>query len=380
MFEFEVVKKCKHTGARAGVLHTPHGEIKTPVYMPVGTRATVKALTPDQVKETGAQILLSNTYHLYLRPGEKLVRQAGGLHSFMHWDKPILTDSGGFQVFSLGALRKITEEGVEFRSHIDGSAHLFTPESVMQVEQDLGADIIMAFDECAAHDKPYAYVKNSMERTLRWAERCKRAKTSENQALFGIVQGGMFADLRRESAKGVNAMGFPGHAIGGLSVGEEKKVMYDMLEVTTPLLDEHKPRYLMGVGSPDCLIEGAMRGVDMFDCVLQSRTARMGTALTSRGKMNLRNAKYAADFSPIDPACDCYACRHFSRAYIRHLVTVGEILGATLLTIHNIRFSVSLMEQMREAILADDFPAFRAEKMAQMGYACIDMGSGYALS
>ena len=332
MFEFEVIKKCEHTGARAGVLHTPHGDIKTPVFMPVGTRATVKA------------------------------------------------DSGGFQVFSLGSLRKITEEGVQFRSHIDGSAHLFTPEKVMQIEQDLGADIIMAFDECAAHDKPYAYVKDSMERTMRWAERCQKAKTRQDQALFGIVQGGMFADLRRQSARTINAMGFPGHAIGGLSVGEEKSVMYDMLEVTTPLLDAHKPRYLMGVGSPDCLIEGTARGVDMFDCVLQSRTARMGTALTSRGKMNLRNAKYAADFSPIDPECDCYACRNFSRAYIRHLVTVGEILGATLLTIHNIRFSVSLMEQMREAILQGDYPAFRAEKMQQMGYSCIDIGRDYALS
>ena len=380
MFEFEVIKKCEHTGARAGVLHTPHGDIKTPVFMPVGTRATVKALTPEQVEQTQAQILLSNTYHLYLRPGEQLVKQAGGLHGFMHWNKPILTDSGGFQVFSLGSLRKITEEGVQFRSHIDGSAHLFTPEKVMQIEQDLGADIIMAFDECAAHDKPYAYVKDSMERTMRWAERCQKAKTRQDQALFGIVQGGMFADLRRQSARTINAMGFPGHAIGGLSVGEEKSVMYDMLEVTTPLLDAHKPRYLMGVGSPDCLIEGTARGVDMFDCVLQSRTARMGTALTSRGKMNLRNAKYAADFSPIDPECDCYACRNFSRAYIRHLVTVGEILGAPLLTIHNIRFSVSLMEQMREAILQGDYPAFRAEKMQQMGYSCIDIGRDYALS
>ena len=380
MFEFEVIKKCEHTGARAGVLHTPHGDIKTPVFMPVGTRATVKALTPEQVEQTQAQILLSSTYHLYLRPGEQLVKQAGGLHGFMHWNKPILTDSGGFQVFSLGSLRNITEEGVQFRSHIDGSAHLFTPEKVMQIEQDLGADIIMAFDECAAHDKPYAYVKDSMERTMRWAERCQKAKTRQDQALFGIVQGGMFADLRRQSVRTINAMGFPGHAIGGLSVGEEKSVMYDMLEVTTPLLDAHKPRYLMGVGSPDCLIEGTARGVDMFDCVLQSRTARMGTALTSRGKMNLRNAKYAADFSPIDPECDCYACRNFSRAYIRHLVTLGEILGATLLTIHNIRFSVSLMEQMREAILQGDYPAFRAEKMQQMGYSCIDIGRDYALS
>ncbi|MBR6816654.1 MAG: tRNA guanosine(34) transglycosylase Tgt [Clostridia bacterium] len=380
MFEFELIKQCKHTGARAGVLHTPHGDIKTPVYMPVGTRATVKSLTPDQVKETNAQIMLSNTYHLYLRPGHQLVKQAGGLHQFMHWDKPILTDSGGFQVFSLDGLRKITEEGVEFRSHIDGSAHMFTPESVMQIEQDLGADIIMAFDECPSHDKPYDYVKKSMERTLRWAERCKQAKTREDQALFGIIQGGMFEDLRIESAKATCAMDFPGIAIGGLSVGEEKKIMYRMLDVTVPHITRNKPRYLMGVGSPDCLIEGVARGVDMFDCVLQSRTARMGTALTSRGKMNIRNAKFAADFSPIDPDCDCYACRNFTRAYVRHLISVGEILGATLLTIHNIRFSISLMEQMREAILNDDFPAFRQEMMGKMGFSCIDSTTDYALS
>lgn len=260
MFEFEVLKECEKTGARAGVLHTPHGDIKTPVYMPVGTQAAVKALTTQQVEECGAQILLANTYHLYLRPGDELVKEAGGLHQFMHWDKPILTDSGGFQVFSLGELRRLTEEGAHFKSHLDGSAHTLTPEKVMQIEQNLGADIIMAFDECTPYPATYEYTKNSMERTHRWAERCQKAKTSRNQALFGIVQGGMFADLRRESALAINSMDFPGNAIGGLSVGEPKAKMYELLEVVTPLLERNKPRYLMGVGTPDCLLEG----IDLF--------------------------------------------------------------------------------------------------------------------
>ncbi len=369
MFEFELIKECEETGARAGVFHTPHGDIQTPVYMPVGTRASVKALTPEQVEETGAQIILSNTYHLYLRPGEELVRQAGGLHKFMHWNKPILTDSGGFQVFSLGDLNSLSKEGARFKSHIDGSYHMFTPKKAVEIQEALGADVIMAFDECVPYPSDYEYTKESMHTTHEWAEQCLAAKTRDDQALFGIVQGGMYADLREESARTINAMGFPGNAIGGLSVGEEKSLMYEMLEIITPLLDRHKPRYLMGVGSPDCLLEGMARGVDMFDCVLQTRTARMGTALTGRGKLNVRNAKYAADFSPLDEECDCYACRHFSRAYIRHLMNVGEILGATLLSIHNIRFSVSLMERAREAILGGYFPEFKKESMLKMGYA-----------
>ena len=368
MFEFELIKEDKRTGARAGILHTPHGDIETPIYMPVGTRASVKALTPVQLKEVGTQILLSNTYHLYLRPGESLIKKAGGIHRFMNWDRPVLTDSGGFQVFSLDGLRKISEEGVEFRSHIDGSYHMFTPEKVMQIEQDIGADIIMALDECPAHDKSYGYVKDSMERTLRWAERCKNAKTRDDQALFGIIQGGMFSDLRIESTKGTVAMDFPGIAVGGLSVGEEKPVMYKMLDTIMPYIPKNKPRYLMGVGSPDCLFEGVERGIDMFDCVLQTRTARMGTALTSHGKMNMRNAKYQDDFSPLDEECDCYACRNFSRAYIRHLVTMGEILGATLLSIHNIHFSLNLMKNMKEAIIGDCFTEYKAEMMEKMGY------------
>lgn len=373
MFEFEIIKEDKKTRARAGILHTPHGDIETPIFMPVGTRATVKALTPEQVEEAGAQIILANTYHLYLRPGNGLVKKAGGLHSFMNWNKPILTDSGGFQVFSLDGLRKITEEGVEFKSHIDGSLHVFTPENVMQIEEDLGADIIMALDECAASDKPYEYVRPSMYRTMRWAERCKKAKKREDQALFGIVQGGVFEDLRIESSKIIDDMDFPGNAIGGLSVGEEKPVMYRMLDVIEPYLSRHKPRYLMGVGSPDCLIEAAGRGVDMLDCVLQTRTARMGTALTRHGKMNMHNKKFEEDMSPLDDQCQCYACRHFSRAYIRHLVCVGEILGATLLSIHNITFSLDLMKTMRQSIIDGNYSEFREEYLSMMGYEPVGM-------
>ena len=361
---FTIGTKCNDTLARTGRVDTPHGSIQTPVYMPVGTQATVKALTPDQVKETGAEILLSNTYHLYLRPGHELVREAGGLHKFMHWDKPILTDSGGFQVFSLGELRKITEEGALFASHLDGSRHMFSPESVMEIEQALGADIIMAFDECTALPADYNTVAAAMERTHRWAQRCKEAKKREDQALFGIVQGGDYADLRRESARVITSMDFPGNAIGGLSVGEPKPVMYAMLDATVPHLPENKPRYLMGVGSFDCIVEGVARGVDMFDCVLQTRVARNGTALTRTGKVVIRNAQYARDFSPIEADCDCYACRNFTRAYVRHLVKAGEILGATLLSIHNTRASVRLIHDIRQSIEEGRFSAFKDEFFA----------------
>jgi len=363
LFEFEVV--ARSGGARAGVLHTPHGDIKTPVYMPVGTKATVKSLTPDIVKDTGAQILLANTYHLYMRPGHELVKEAGGLHKFMHWDKPILTDSGGFQVFSLGALRKIKEEGVYFSSHIDGSKHFIGPEKAMEIEQALGADIIMAFDECAPYPSSYEYTKNSMEMTHRWAERCKLAKTREDQALFGIVQGGMYKDLREISAKAINDMDFPGNAIGGLSVGEPAELMYEMLAATTPHLDENKPRYLMGVGTTDYLVNGVGLGVDMFDCVLQTRTARNGAALLPEGRVNIRNARFERDFTPLDPECDCYACRNFTKAYIHHLIRTEEILGAVLLSIHNIRYSVRLMEKMRESIIADCYEEYRREILSK---------------
>jgi queuine tRNA-ribosyltransferase len=350
--------------ARRGRIETPHGAIETPVFMPVGTQATVKAMTPDQVKAAGAEIVLANTYHLYLRPGHDLVAEAGGLHRFMNWDKPILTDSGGFQVFSLGALRKITEEGVKFQSHLDGSRHMLSPEKAMEIEQALGADIIMAFDECTAYPAEYNTVVAAMERTHRWAERCKKAKTREDQALFGIVQGGTFADLRQESAKAIAAMDFPGNAIGGLSVGEPKPLMNDMLDVTTPLLPENKPRYLMGVGSFDCIVDGIARGVDMFDCVLQTRVARNGTALTRRGRVVIRNATYARDFSPIEEGCTCYTCQNYTRAYVRHLIKTSEILGATLLSIHNVHATIQFVQDIRLAIEEDRFAAFKDDFFA----------------
>lgn len=366
---YELIKECKESGARLGRLHTPHGVIDTPVFMPVGTQATVKAMTPDELQSIGAGIILSNTYHLYLRPGEKLVERAGGLHGFMNWDKAILTDSGGFQVFSLSDLRDITEDGVTFKSHIDGSKHFISPEKAIQIENSLGADIIMAFDECLPYPADYDYSKNSTERTIRWAKRCKNAhKNTEKQALFGIIQGGMYKDLRQDAAKKMEEMDFPGYSIGGLSIGEPKPIMYEVLEWTTPLMPKHKPRYLMGVGSPDCLIEGVIRGIDMFDCVLQTRIARNGTVFTSKGKLVIRNAQYAEDFRPLDDECDCYACRNFSRAYIRHLFKAQEILGARLATIHNLRFTIRLMEKIREAIKDDRLLKFRDEFFMKYGY------------
>ncbi len=366
-FSFELIHECSQSGARLGRLTTPHGVIETPCFMPVGTQATVKAMSPRELWEIKTQILLSNTYHLYLRPGHELVKMAGGLHSFMGWDGPILTDSGGFQVFSLGDLRKITEEGVEFRSHLDGSRHLFTPEKVMEIEAALGADIIMAFDECVPYPAERDYTEKSMHRTHRWAKRCKDSQLREDQALFGIVQGGVYADLRADSAKAIADMDFIGNGIGGLSVGEPKPLMYDMLEVIDPLLPKDKPRYLMGVGSPDCLFEGVLRGVDMFDCVLQTRIARNGQALTSRGPLTIRNAAFEKDFSAIDPECDCYACKNFSRAYVRHLIKAGEILAARLLSIHNLRFSLALMENIREAILNDRLLDYKKEFYEKYG-------------
>ncbi len=356
---FTVNCKCKQTLARTGLLETPHGIINTPVFMPVGTNATVKALTPKQVEETGAQIVLANTYHLYLRPGHDIVAKAGGLHSMMAWDKPILTDSGGFQVFSLGALRKITEKGVQFNSHIDGSKHFMMPEKAIEIEQALGADIIMAFDECIAYPAEYNSAAAAMERTHRWAQRCIKTKKREDQALFGIVQGSTFADLRRESAAAIAGMDFPGNAIGGLSVGEPKHTMNDMIDVTVALLPETKPRYLMGVGSFDCIVDGVARGVDMFDCVLQTRVARNGMALTRQGRIVIRNAQYSHDFTPIEQGCDCYTCKNFTRAYLRHLIKANEILGATLLSIHNIRATIRLVTDIRNAIEEGNFKEFQ---------------------
>ena len=366
---YELLHECKQTGARRGVIHTPHGDIQTPIFMPVGTQATVKSMTPEELKEeVKAQIILSNTYHLYLRPGQEIVKEAGGLHNFMKWDRPILTDSGGFQVFSLSSLRKITEEGVAFHSHLDGSKHLFTPESVMKTEEDLGADIIMAFDECCPYPSTYEYTKNSMERTTRWAKRCKEAHTTENQALFGIIQGGFFEDLRKKSAEDLIALDLPGYAIGGISVGEPKEEFLKMLYYTTPLMPKDKPRYLMGVGTPDYLIEAALAGIDMCDCVLPTRIARNGTALTSHRKVVVRNATYERDWTPLDPECDCYTCKNYTRAYIRHLVKANEILGVRLLSIHNLRFLTRLMENIRTAIENDCLGDFRTEFYKKYGY------------
>ncbi len=365
---YELLHIDKTTGARRGIVHTPHGDIQTPIFMPVGTQATVKSMTVEELKENGAQIILSNTYHLYLRPGEKLVKKAGGLHNFMRWDRPILTDSGGFQVFSLSELRNITEDGVEFKSHLDGSKHFFSPEKVMQIEEDLGADIIMAFDECCPYPSTYEYTKNSMERTARWAKRCKEAHKTTNQALFGIIQGGFYEDLREKSAKDLIALDLPGYAIGGISVGEPKEEFIKMLKYTTPLMPENKPRYLMGVGTPDYLLEAAMAGIDMCDCVLPTRIARNGTAITSHGKVVVRNATYAEDFSPLDPECDCYTCKNYTRAYIRHLVKCNEILGVRLLSIHNIKFLTNLMERVRIEIENDNLANFVKDFYKKYGY------------
>ena len=358
--QFELIKTCKQSGARLGILHTAHGDIETPIYMPVGTAATVKAVMPRDLNEIGAQIILSNTYHLHLRPGEDLVKEAGGLHRFMHWDKPILTDSGGFQVFSLAGIRKIKEEGVTFQSHIDGSRRFISPEVSMQIQQDLGADIAMAFDVCSPYPCEWDTAKENMDRTHRWARRCKAYHTRPDQALFGIVQGAFYKDLRIESAKILADMDFVGLGIGGLSVGEPKPIMYEMLEEIMPFMPANKPRYLMGVGTPDCLIEGVLRGVDMFDCVLATRVARNGTILTGRGRLVVRNADCARDFSPLEEGCDCYACRNFSRAYIRHLFKAQEILGAQLASIHNLRFLTRLMENVRKAIREDRLLDFRS--------------------
>ena len=366
---YELIKECKQTGARLGRIHTPRGIINTPIFMPVGTLATVKAMTPEELKDMDAEIILSNTYHLYLRPGHELIKKAGGLHKFMNWDRPILTDSGGFQVFSLGALRKITEEGVEFRSHIDGSKHFLSPEKATEIQNALGADIIMSFDECAPYPSEYDYVKKSLERTTRWAKRCLDAhENPDTQALFGIVQGGMYRDLREQSAKELVALDFPGYSIGGLSVGEPKELMNEILDYTIPLLPADKPRYLMGVGSPDALIDGVLRGIDMFDCVLPTRIARNGTAMTSQGKVVIKNAKYKEDFTALDPECECYTCKNYSRAYLRHLFKTGEILSSRLMTTHNLYFLINLMKNVREAIMEDRLLDFRTEFFKKYGY------------
>lgn len=366
---YELIKICKQSGARLGRLHTPHGTIDTPTFMPVGTQASVKGISPQELREMDAGIILSNTYHLYLRPGHELIREAGGLHRFMNWDRAILTDSGGFQVFSLSKLRKITEKGVSFQSHLDGSRHFLSPEKAMEIENALGADIIMAFDECAPYPSDYEYTRKSMERTTRWAERCLKTHADpEHQALFGIVQGGMYGDLRKRSAQDLVSLDFPGYGIGGLSVGEPGELMYHMLEETIPWLPSDKARYLMGVGSPDYLLEGVIRGIDMFDCVLPTRIGRNGTVMTSRGRLIIRDAKYSHDDAPMDPDCDCPACRNHTRAYIRHLLKAGELYGLRLTALHNLHFLLNLMKSIRCAILEDRLLDFKEEFFERYGY------------
>jgi queuine tRNA-ribosyltransferase len=359
-FIFEIDGPERVTGARNGRFHTPHGVIHTPVFAPVGTQATVKALRPADLAELGATLILSNTYHLNLRPGDELIRDLGGLHQFMQWPGPILTDSGGFQVFSLSETRTIDADGVTFQSHIDGSYHRFTPESSIAIQENLGADIIMMFDECPPPDD-YDYVQQSLQRTHPWAERCLAAQKRGDQALFGIVQGGIFPDLRRQSAEFLLQLDLPGYAIGGLAVGESKAEMYATLDVLDPILPRHKPRYLMGVGAPEDLVNGVARGIDVFDCVLPTRLARHGSAFIKGDRLNMRNAQFERDPSPIDATCTCYTCRHFSRAYLRHLVKANEILGHVLLTTHNVHFLLNLMAQMRAAIADDRFDDFAAE-------------------
>ncbi len=357
-FYFEVIKQDAKSGARAGVLHTPHGDIKTPVYMPVGTQATVKGLYPRDLDDAGAQIILANTYHLFMRPGDEIVKNAGGLHKFMNYNKPILTDSGGFQIFSLAKLNDIKDEGVTFSSNVDGSKHFITPERAIDIENNLGADIIMAFDQCTPPGIDYNAANTAMKRTLSWLDRCYQHHTNKDQALFPIVQGNMFKDLRIKSLKETIPYAKYGMGIGGLSVGEPKEVMYEMLDAMLPHYPTDIPRYLMGVGSPDCLVEGVRRGIDMFDCVLATRIARNGTAMTSKGKVVVRNGKYKEDYTPLDSECNCYCCRNYSKAYLRHLINVGEMLGGMLISLHNITFLVKLMSDMREAILGDYYDEF----------------------
>ena len=360
-FSFEIEKKDSKSLARRGKFYTPHGVIETPAFMPVGTAATVKGMLPSTLNEIGTQILLSNTYHLYLRPREEIVKKAGGLHKFMHWDKPILTDSGGFQVFSLGDLRKITEEGVYFSSHIDGAKHFFSPEKVMDIENALGADIIMAFDECSNYGSDKEYAMQALRRTINWLDRCYNHHKNENQMLFPIIQGNLYKDLRIQSAKETIPYAKMGIAIGGLSVGEPKETMIEMLDVLAPYYPENMPRYLMGVGTPDYIIEGVLRGIDMFDCVLPTRIARNGTAMTSHGKVVVRNAVYKEDFSPLDEECDCYTCKNFTKAYLRHLVNCDEILAAMLLSIHNVKFLLDLTKNIRNAISNGNLQEFVAD-------------------
>jgi queuine tRNA-ribosyltransferase len=372
---FELITKDPGSAARLGSLTTTHGRIDTPIFMPVGTQATVKAMTPEELIEVGSQIILANTYHLYLRPGHELIARLGGLHRFMHWDRPILTDSGGFQVFSLGELRKISEEGVKFRSHIDGSSHFISPEVSIAIQEALGSDIAMCFDECPPYPAEKSYVQKSLELTTRWARRCKEAHGRPDQALFGIVQGGMHPELRQESARQLTEIGFDGYALGGLSVGEEKGIMYEMMQACSDILPEERPRYIMGIGAPEDLIEGIYHGFDMFDCVMPTRNARNGALFTVKGRINIKAAIYAEDSGPVDPECGCYVCRNYSRAYLRHLYRSQEILASRLNSWHNLHFYLNLMTEARRAIAAGNFAGFRKEFYAKRNQSELAFGS-----
>ncbi|MCC3145367.1 tRNA guanosine(34) transglycosylase Tgt [Halanaerobium sp. Z-7514] len=361
MFDFELLKESKNTEARLAEITTSHGKIETPIFMPVGTQATVKAMSSRELKEINSQIILANTYHLYLRPGDELIKKAGGLHDFMSWDRPILTDSGGFQVFSLSDMREIKEEGVYFRSHLDGSKHFISPEKSMQIQKNLGSDIVMAFDECPPYPAEKSYVEKSLNRTLRWAERSKKEMENSEQALFGIIQGGVYPELRKESVKEICKLDFPGYSIGGVSVGEPKEEIYKILDYTTPIMPKNKPRYLMGVGTPEDLLEGVYYGIDMFDCVMPTRIARHGQVFTAEGRLTVRNAVYAEDFNPLDSDCDCHVCQNYTRGYIRHLLKRNEILGVRLTSYHNLYFMLEFSEKIRKAIKEDRFLDFREE-------------------
>jgi queuine tRNA-ribosyltransferase len=367
MFEFDLMAEDSRSAARRGCFHTPHGDIQTPIFMPVGTQATVKGITNQQLEDLDAQIILANTYHLYLRPGTEIIEEAGGVHGIMNWNHPVLTDSGGFQIFSLADTLKLDADGVNFRSIVDGSKHRWTPEDNMRVQEAIGADIIMQLDQCTQYPAPKEDVAQAVERSAQWAARCKAAHTREDQALFGIVQGGVFEDLRQESAQRVAELDLPGYGIGGYSVGEDHELMLAQLEAVTRALPANKPRYLMGVGNPTTLVRAVARGVDMFDCVLPTRTARMGTAFSSTGRMNMRNAKYAHDLGPLDEQCSCPTCRNHSRAYIRHLVKMDEMLGGILLSIHNLHFLLDLMRRARKAVEADEYAAFERAWMQGPG-------------
>lgn len=367
--KYRLIKKEKHTGARLGEIITPHGTFQTPMFMPVGTLATVKSIAPEELESMGADIILSNTYHLWLRPGEDIVEEAGGLHKFMNWDKGILTDSGGFQVFSLSDMRKIEEEGVHFRNHLNGSKMFLSPEKAINIQNKLGPDIMMSFDECPPFDESFDYVKKSVERTSRWAERGLKAHGKPNsQGLFGIIQGAGFKELRQQSARDLVSMDFPGYSIGGLSVGEPKQSMNRVLEYTTPFIPEDKPRYLMGVGTADSLIDGVIRGVDMFDCVLPTRIARNGTCMTSKGRVVIKNAQYERDFGPLDAKCDCYTCRNYTRAYIRHLIKANETFGLRLTSYHNLYFLLNVMKEVRQAIMDDNLLEYRESFFEEYGF------------